>query len=527
MINPLQSRLENSEAVVLSLIKELRIDVSKPTVQYQLNEHPEYPSLLAISDSLNGWRIPHETYRVDKGEYAAEDLSFPLIAHLGDGGGRFILIHNIANGKVTYTNETEKKAVMEETEFLKKWDGILLYAEKTEHSGEENYRMEQLKGWFDQARVPFLVLLLLVCVAAVVNETELSMAYGALLAVKLLGVAVSVLLLVYSIDGNNPFIQNLCSLGKENNCNAILKSDAAKVTSWLSWSEVGLFYFAGSLLCLLVNPQSVNLLAWLCLAALPYTFYSIGYQIKIKNWCVLCCTIQGLLWLEAFAFLMNSSFTLDIPLSVLPAVMVCFLLPIAIWAFLKPFLTKAGQTKHLKQQLKGFKYNSDLFHKLLTGQPRYAVPEELKAINLGNPQAQTVITMVTNPFCGPCAATHKMLDEWLMTREDLQLKILFTTANHEEDARTKVARHVTALSLSKDGKYVGEALNGWYKQSNKDYDTWATQYPVHVNEEMSLVTERQKAWCEMAEITFTPTILVNGYKLMEPYRLEDIQFMDI
>jgi hypothetical protein len=527
MINLLQSRLENSEAVVISLIKELSVNVSKFTAINNLNEHPEYPSLLAISDSLNGWRIPHETYRIDKADYNAEDLSFPLIAHFKDSGGRFLLIHGIANGKVTYTNEREKKAVMEEAEFLRNWDGIILYAQKEADSGEENYNMELLKGWFDQARAPFLVLLLLTCIAASINYSGISVAYAGLLAVKLVGLVVSVLLLMHSIDGNNPFIQNLCSLGKENNCNAILKSDAAKVTSWLSWSEVGMFYFAGSFLCLLLYPQSISLLAWLCVASLPYTFYSIGYQMKIKNWCVLCCTIQGVLWLEAFAFLMNSSFTFNIPFSVLPAVAICFLLPIAIWAFIKPFLTKAGQTKHLKQQLKGFKYNSDLFNKLLTGQPRYAVPEDLKAIRLGNPNAETIITMVTNPFCGPCAATHKMLDEWLLTREDLQLKILFTTANKEEDARTKVARHVTALSLSKDGKYVGEALNGWYKQSSKDYDTWASQYPVSINEEMNTVTEKQKAWCEMAEITFTPTILVNGYKLMDPYRLEDIQFMDI
>jgi hypothetical protein len=79
MINPLQSRLENSEAVVISLIKELNVNVSKFTAIHNLNEHPEYPSLLAISDSLNGWRIPHETYRIDKADYNVADLSFPFI----------------------------------------------------------------------------------------------------------------------------------------------------------------------------------------------------------------------------------------------------------------------------------------------------------------------------------------------------------------------------------------------------------------------------------------------------------------
>ena len=114
-----------------------------------------------------------------------------------------------------------------------------------------------------------------------------------------------------SLNANNPFVKNLCSLGGKNDCNAILKSDAAKVTSWLSWSEVGFFYFFGSLLSLLLASSSLPLLAWLNLFALPYAIYSIAYQYRHKNWCVLCCCVQALLLLEALAFLSNQNFQLS------------------------------------------------------------------------------------------------------------------------------------------------------------------------------------------------------------------------
>jgi hypothetical protein len=39
------------------------------------------------------------------------------------------------------------------------------------------------------------------------------------------------------------------------------------------------------------------------------------------------------------------------------------------------------------------------------------------------------------------------------------------------------------------------------------------------------LSEKQKEWCDMAEIAFTPTILVNGYKLPEPYRLDDPKYL--
>ncbi|MNL16035.1 hypothetical protein D3C87_1370560 [compost metagenome] len=146
-------------------------------------------------------------------------------------------------------------------------------------------------------------------------------------------------------------------------------------------------------------------------------------------------------------------------------------------------------------------------------------------IVLGNTEAETIITMVSNPFCGPCATTHKTLDNWLNMRDDIQVKIVFTTANHDDDPKTKVARHLTALSLHGDKKKVEQALNDWYDSDKKDYDTWAKNYPMQVNGEMEVVTQRQKEWCELTEVTFTPTILVNGYKLPDPYRLDDIKYL--
>jgi len=335
-------------------------------------------------------------------------------------------------------------------------------------------------------------------------------------------------LLIQSIDASNPLVQNLCGLNSKNNCNAILKSEAAKVTSWLTWSEVGFFYFAGSLLTLVINPNSLTVLAWINLFTLPYTVYSINYQYRQKNWCILCCTIQVLLWLE---FLTSIGFGLitfkqaDLTPYTLFLSLFCFLLPIATWAFLKPFFSKASQVSSLKQQLNKFKYNSELFIQALENQPHYAVPEDLMPIILGNPLAENIITMVSNPFCDPCAKAHQQLDEWLRQRNDLQLKIIFTTADHDDDEKTKMARHINALAKSNNMAFVENALSDWYAQTQKKYDTWAEQYPVSLNGDINKVTERQKAWCELAEIAFTPTILVNGYKLPEPYKLEDIKYL--
>ena len=295
----------NALAVTAQLLKQLKIKVSDTGLHQTLTEHPDYPNLQAISDSLTDWNVAHTAVKLYPNQFNAAEMTVPFIAHIK--GAEFILVHEITASTVYYSNEKQSRSKMSEAEFLKVWDGVILYAEKGEDSGESNYKKAVLVGWLEQARLPFLLALLLGFILSAINYADATWSYFVLLGIKLLGVGVSVLLLMHSINANNPFIQNLCSLGKKNNCNAILKSDAAKITSWLSWSEVGFFYFAGSFLSLLFVPSCSSILFWLNLFALPYTFYSIFYQYKHKNWCVLCCIVQALLWTEAITFAINGS----------------------------------------------------------------------------------------------------------------------------------------------------------------------------------------------------------------------------
>lgn len=529
MLNFLKPKLSNASAVVVLLLKALNVKVSSSTVDDNLQDHPEYPSLLAINDCLTDWHVPNQAYQISKEEYDPTDLEYPFIAHSKMNGGYFMLVHSIADGKVNYSDDKKQNASLPEEEFLKLWSGVALHATANSKSGEADYGTKSLLQTFNTLKIPALLLVILAMVLSTINYQTIDLSFGLLLFFKIAGIAVSVLLLMHSIDANNPLVQNLCSLGSKNNCNAILKSDAAKVTSWLSWSEVGFFYFTGSFLTLLISPASFPLVVWLNVLALPYTIYSIGYQYKHDNWCVLCCTVQAILWLEFLTNMLNlANFEIsesNLQFQYILPLAICFLLPILTWSLLKPLLLKTAQFKPLKQQLKNFKYNSDLFNQVLTNQARYSVPDDLMPIILGNPNAETTITMVSNPFCGPCAKAHETLDQWLSVRDDIKLKIIFTASADDNDQRTKVSRHVTALSLLNDASLLENALNDWYKQGSKKYETWAAQYPVTINTDMNQVTEKQKAWCDLTEIAFTPTILVNGYKLPEPYRLEDIKYL--
>ncbi len=200
------------------------------------------------------------------------------------------------------------------------------------------------------------------------------------------------------------------------------------------------------------------------------------------------------------------------------------MLPALIWFVLRPLLTKMVEHKPLKKQLNKFKYNSELFNKALTSQPRFSIPDEIRPIILGNPNATNTITMVSNPFCYPCAVAHQELDELLRIRGDINLKVVLTTTDNDTDPRKVVFNHVTLLKESNPDVLIN-ALNAWYKQDEKDYKSWAKSYPVEKIMDLNDTIISQQNWCKMVEIKGTPTFFINGYKFPEPYRIEDLKYI--
>jgi uncharacterized membrane protein len=285
----------NPDAVLIELLKLLDATLTPRQIIAELDIHPDYPNLLALNDVLINFGINSSAYRISKNDLNSVPL--PFIAHTLQGGSEFLLVTGYNDQYVTITDQHSKGRVIKTAEFLNIFDDIVLVPEKRDTAATP--------ASFDITvlRYPLaFTLLVLVLAAALVLHPFICTGWQTALAAlfKTAGLTVSVLLLIQSVDKNNPLVQTLCGGEGKANCNAILSSKAAKVFTWLSWSEVGYFYFAGTWLALLFANQSLlPLLAVLNIVSLPYTAYSIYYQARVvKQWCVLCCMVQALLWLE-------------------------------------------------------------------------------------------------------------------------------------------------------------------------------------------------------------------------------------
>jgi len=201
----------------------------------------------------------------------------------------------------------------------------------------------------------------------------------------------------------------------------------------------------------------------------------------------------------------------------------CMGLPILAWVFIKPYLLQAIQLKPVKKQLRDFKYNAEFFEKALTREMKYALLSEEDSIILGNREAELVITMVSNPYCKPCARAHKTLDEWLAVRDDIKLQMVFTPPD-AKDPKWEVASHLMSLKLTQDDPSLKRALDDWYGKKYKNYAAWAKHYRVKEDVVNVELLKRQAGWCKMTKVTSTPTVFINGRKLPPNYQPEDIKY---
>ncbi len=248
---------------VTQLLHYLKVNVAKSTIKATLENHPDYPSILSISDALKQWKVDSYTLQVDKEKL--HQLPLPFIAHL-QSKDPFITVTKVTDNNVVYQTRVGGKTIDKPIpEFLKEWSGVTLFAEASEHSGEKNYEQSRRKETLQSLRLPFVITLVLAFAAYAAiyqyNHSTIFTAYSLLLFLKLAGCFITALLLWYEVDNANPVLKQICGLGgmgKQTNCSAVLNSKQAKLFNIISWSEIGFFYFAGGFISLLVADTQVH-----------------------------------------------------------------------------------------------------------------------------------------------------------------------------------------------------------------------------------------------------------------------------
>lgn len=531
------NQYEPNIKATIAFLKLLNVKVNSATVDETLQNHPEWPGLLCISDSLNKWNIPNGAGKIEPNQI--DQLPAPFIVYINDREHPLSIVSQVTDTTIeVYSKNYSKAIIKNKEEFLKSWTGIYLIAEPDQHSGEKEYEKNKRKTIINSL-IPasLFALLIIFSIFSIYNQisnNQIANTTGIYLQylILLTGAVVTSLLLWYEIDKTNPLLQKVCTGIAKGNCNAILTGRQAKVFSWLSWSEVGFFYFAGGLLVLLFAgsdvANTISLLGWLNILALPYSVFSLYYQWRVaKQWCVLCLAVQALLVLGGINVIANNyliSFS-ALSISFLTRDILLYLLPVLLWYVVKPYVLHLQQAKNTKREYLRVKFNTEIFETLLKKQKHISISTEGLGINLGNPNATNTLIKVCSPYCGPCSKAHPKIEKLLQENESLKVKIIFTAPNEEESPAVKPVRHLLAIAEEVDEVKTQKALDDWYLAETKDYGRFSVKYPM--NGELLKQGDKIEAmekWCKAMDIRFTPTIFINGYQLPDAYGIEDLQY---
>jgi uncharacterized membrane protein len=523
---------------VINYLRLLGAKVNNATVNETLQNHPDWPSLLCVSDSLSKWRIPNAAGRIDKDEI--DQLPLPFLAPV-EKVGPFVVVKEITETEVGYFPHGYKRyTVAKKEDFFKDWGGVYLIAESNENSGED---IGQFRKGKRHARIRALIqgsLLLLLLFASIqifrtrINNLTPVQLWSVYLQffIFMAGLAVTLLLLWYEVDDNNPLLQKVCTGLAKTNCRAVLNSAGARLFNWISWSEVGFIYFSGGLLLLLFSPGSLAgamaVSGWLSLLAVPYPVFSVWYQWKVaKQWCLLCLGVQFLLVIAAVNTIAGGLLHTgsDNPFELLFGAAVCFLLPALIWAFGKPFLFRMQKARRTYRDYLQIKFNEEIFDTLLKKQMPMKMPVDGLGIDIGNAGATNTLVKICNPYCGPCSRAHRQIEELLEQHGNLRVKIIFTVSNDDNDRGAIPARHLMALAAMGDESLTKQALDDWYLAETKDYNVFANKYPL--NGELAKQgpgLEAMSSWCREMKVAATPTIFFNGYRLPSAFNIDEIKY---
>lgn len=525
------------------LLTTLKVTVTFTTLEKDLENHPDYPSLLSVSDVLTGYGVNNITIKSDIEKL--KEMPVPFIAQIKgqlSPENQFAFVRSVSDHHVSYFDpEKHQWTQVSKEDFEKQWpSGIVLLVDAEGAKGENNFskkRMEEIRINFAKY-VTWLVVPVLTIIAGAVLllDNGISALYPVVFSIfTLAGCITGGLLIWYEVDQYNPVIQQICGAGRKVNCHAILNSKASKIWG-VSWSSIGFTYFTGAILTLLFtginNAYSLFLLSWFNLLALPYVFFSVYFQWRIaKQWCLLCLIVQGLLVLQFITTLLGGWHSLvqvdttHIGVMILPIVL-SYTIPFIIINLLLPGWRAAKENKRNKSELQRLKHNPQVFDTLLAKQKIITQDTRGLGITLGNPEATHKIIKVCSPYCAPCAKAHVHIEELLSNNPDVQIQIIFTTVIQDGNMSPLPVRHLLAIAEKNDESLTKQALNDWYLPEKKIYETFAAKY--RMNGELKMQEHKLDAmrqWCIMTQVMATPTFFVNGYQLPKTYNVSDLKYL--
>lgn len=506
--------------LVNRLLKQHQISFDKEELSFQIQSHPSYPSLHAITGVLDHFNIENVAADVPVNAETLLQLPHSFIAQINtDQGQDLIVVQRKALDYTIYNSENTKEKLTE-NEFLKKFTGIIVAVEQTENSAQP----KAVSSIGKTIALTFIGLL----AGYILYKSNTSWYSFAYLLLSVVGIITSIAIIKQELGLKTSIGDAFCSgADDKKDCDAVLTSKGAEIIKGYKLSDFSLLYFVGLTALTFVQISNPVISYTISLIAIPVTLYSLYYQYAVvKKWCLLCLSIVGVLWLQATIPFITGSFINEFIATDFVVFGFIALISLVAWNAIKPLITEVHELKKEKIENVKFKRNFTLFESLLQKSPQlHTQLNNSKEIVFGNPNSNLEIVVITNPFCGHCKPVHKHIDE-ILQRYQNNVKIVIRFNINTEDSDSDAVKITSRLLeiyniqgareclLAMDAVYGGDKPSSWLKTYGES------------NQKESFIEELKKenTWCKENAINFTPEILINGRSFPKEYNRTDLIF---
>jgi len=525
-----QSRhVTSAYASIANLVRDLNLRLSASALK-QIEQHPAYPSLSSISDTLTDWQI--ENLAINSSIEQLKEIPYPAIAHLSKNDGHFVVLQKLDGELLNYI-DPEIGLVKESLQnFEKKWTGVVLLVQANKKSGEENYQQKRRQEIFH--KVSLVTVGVLAILLALLPLSIIPLYLLSIYVLKIIGSVLCYFLLQKQFGGGNATINAFCKMGGKSDCDSVINSPASTIFG-VHLSEIGFWYFIGGLLSIVIgalaNESSLlGSLSVLSAVVLPFSLFAVYYQgWVIKKWCPLCLAVMGVFWLEVI-----THFIIGNPLAMtwksLSIAFVGFSLPLIFWSSVRQQFLDSLKLPKVERNLNRFLKSERVFQKLLEDQPEIEIGNFSNELQAGVGEAPITITIVSNPVCEPCAYAHSVV-EGLLEQFEGKIKVVFRFAINPSDTKSvsyEMLSHLMDLLLTTSSEKPIEALSNWYVKNGKsNVKKWKKEYSSLANHNQDAITKlinEHSKWYAMAGIKSTPTVLINGKVLPEEFSVADLKY---
>lgn len=490
--------------------------IPQKNLELQLISHPDYPSIKAITDTLDYFKIENVAVSLHKQSLDKLPKLFIALMNISEGNN-IVSVLKRKNDVILHFDGGVKK-IFNTKNFMESWTGTLIAVEESQGKRKIVYNSSVI-----------LILIVIVSLFAI-QFASFRLATFLLSFLSQVGTFLSYIIIKEELGLHSKIASKVC--GEKDSiatCADVINSANSKLFGIVSLSDMTVTFFVGFALIYVLLGFNYSFTLVVLSISLPIVLYPLYQQAFIlKKWCMLCLGVVVILIGQGVITLLNNE---SIKISIEYSLQAFFILTFVftVWHYVKPALADQHALIKTKFEFLRFKRNQNIFQALLHQNP-LRFPDSIidgDKMMFGAKDPIVTIDAVTNPMCGFCADAFKAYDELIKRHKNaVRINLIFNVPVQRLDSSaTMLADKMIKIFDEHGTSKAWSAIREWYK--NQNIEQWQSQFGVLEKcEETRIKSLRdQERWCITNKIKYTPTTVIDGHIYPREYRISDLPIL--